>query len=207
MLSGLSLSSSPDILYAVSDNSGNVFKITTTGKRLSTFLTNCTDLEGVAVNLTDNSIWIIEERNRKAIQLNQQGEKLKTISVPVDVYYENNGIEGISINPENEHLFILNEKNPGQLIEIDNKGTLIASKSLFFASDYSGIFINDTGTEMWIISDEASKIFKCNMQAEVIEEYSIGIYDAEGIAVDVINEIIYVVSDSNKKLYLYDLPK
>ena len=60
---------------------------------------------------------------------------------------------------------------------------------------------------MWIISDEASKIFKCNMQAEVIEEYSIGIYDAEGIAVDVINEIIYVVSDSNKKLYLYDLPK
>ena len=44
------------------------------------------------------------------------------------------------------------------------------------------------------------------LKGEKIETYRIGAIKAEGLAVDVPNKRVYVVSDENSELYWYDLP-
>ncbi len=54
----------------------------------------------------------------------------------------NKGLEGITYNPQNNSFFVVNEKKPGLLLEIDSKGKTINKNELKFASDYSGLFFN-----------------------------------------------------------------
>ncbi|MCG8410767.1 MAG: SdiA-regulated domain-containing protein [Bacteroidales bacterium] len=204
--SGLTLCTNSDLLYTVSDNSDKIFKITTKGKNLGSFKTGCNDLEGVAYDNTNNNIWIIEEGKRNAVQFDLNGKKLKQISVPVKTIRANKGIEGIAINPVNQHVFVLNEASPGMLVELDANGKLVKSTKLLFAIDYSGVFVNNTGTELWIVSDESAKIYRCNMKGEVLDDYKINVKQAEGIAIDFSKGIVYVVSDYTQKLYLFNLP-
>ncbi len=204
--SGLAVGTGDDILYTVSDDSNKIYKITTSGKTLSSLLYVGTDLEGVAFDGNNNCLWVVEERTRTIIQLDLQGNKKRVISVPVEVKLENSGLEGISINPVNGNVFVLNESNPAQLIELNSSGLVLNKIDLHFALDYSGICINPDGTEMWLVSDESSSVYRCNMDAEVLAEYKIGYNSAEGIAIDFSKGKLYIVSDDQGRLYCYDLP-
>jgi uncharacterized protein YjiK len=205
--SGLSLSDEADVLYTVSDNTNKVYRISTTGGTLSSLSYEGSDLEGIAYYKSDQTIWVVEEKNRRLVHLDKSGSKIAEFAIPVEINDDNNGPEGIGINQSNGHLVILNEKNPSQMIEMSDTGTFIRRVDLNFASDYSGIYVSGSGNELWIVSDESEKIFKCDMDGTVLSEYDIDIADAEGIAIDEDNGILYIVSDSNNTLYVFDLPQ
>lgn len=202
--SDLSFGSSTDILYTVSDRTAKVYKITTKGKVLSELKYTGSDLEGVCY--TENQfIFVAEERLRKIIKLDLQGNQISENAIPVEINDENQGLEGISFATFNKHFFILNETNPGLLIETDESMNVIDTYSLSFAEDYSGICVDNVNQQLWIVSDESASVTKCTLQGELIESYRIPVTNAEGIAFNPVTNELYIISDSEARLYLFQI--
>ncbi len=202
--SDLCFGSSSDILYTVSDNTGKAYKITTKGKVLSALAYTGSDLEGVT--MVDNQyVFVAEERLRRVVKLDLQGNQLGQKDISVENNEENQGLEGIAYASFNTHFYIINEINPGLLIETDKDLNLIQSYQLSFADDYSGICVDEVNHELWIVSDLSATVNRCSMQGELIESFRIPVINAEGIAVDILNNRLYVVSDAKAKLYVFNI--
>jgi len=202
--SGLSLSWDANELMVVSDHSNTVFRINKSGKTIQELAFSATDLEGVTYQKANETIWLVDEQKNKLYQLNKQGDKIAEHLLEYQDHPSNKGLEGITINTTNNHLFMLNEASPGLLLEFFN-GQIINSTSLSFAPDYSGIFYEETEDKLWIISDEAKSIYKCDLKGNLLHTYDHTIDKAEGIVV--IENNIWLVSDSQNKLYKLEIEK
>ena len=203
--SGLALSN--DQLLSVSDDDNKVYRINpTTGTVVATLTYEGDDIEGVVQNPLDNSIWIVEETRQELVKLNVNGTAQDTFAIPFTQMESNHGLEGVSIDPAAERLYLITEKNPAQLLIVDFNGNILENYALNFALDYSGISFDPSQNQLYILSDESQTITRCDLKGEKIETYRIGAIKAEGLAVDVPNKRVYVVSDENSELYWYDLP-
>lgn len=203
--SGLSFTAGQVALYTVSDQTNKIYKISFQGKLLSTINCEGTDLEGICFNSLENNIWVVEERTRSLLNTDLQGNTLQRISLDISAQDENKGLEGITLNAANGHFFCVNEANPGLLIELDENQQIINETVLNFAADYSGIFYDNETDNLWIVSDESSTITRCDLKGTTEKTYHLGINKAEGIVVDSKNNLVYVVSDSAEKLYVFGL--
>ncbi|MEN8193844.1 MAG: SdiA-regulated domain-containing protein [Bacteroidota bacterium] len=201
--SGLCFSLDMESLWTVSDNTRKVYKIDLTGKTQKTLSYTGNDLEGVAINPKDSTIWVAEENLSQIVQLDTLGNELNRITVTGAG--GGSGLEGITINSANNHFILLKEKNPGVLIELDEEFNLLEYKRISFANDYSGIFYESQNQHLWIVSDQNEKVYKCDMEGVVLIEYPIDVDKAEGIAVDINNDLVYVVSDDTEKLYVFEI--
>jgi len=202
--SDLSFGSSMEILYTVSDRTAKVYKITTQGKVLSELSYTGSDLEGVSY--VDNQfLYVAEERLRTVIKLDLQGNQLDQKAIPVENNDDNQGLEGISYANYNKHFYILNEKNPGLLIETDENLNILKSYPLSFALDYSGICVDNENQQLWIVSDESASVTKCTMKGELIESFRIPVSNPEGIAFNPETNELYIISDTEARLYLFKL--
>lgn len=202
--SGLSFSSGKEALYTVSDDTNDIYKITFKGKLLSTLNCNANDLEGVTYDSENKNLWVVEEGNRILLKCDLQGNILTETKLTIPGASENKGLEGITFNATNGHIYCLNEASPGLLIELDENQQLINEYSLNFADDYSGIFHDSRTDSIWIISDKSSTISKCDLEGNATDTYKLGINKAEGVVVDSDNNKIYVISDSAEKLYVFN---
>ncbi|MEM6344843.1 MAG: SdiA-regulated domain-containing protein [Bacteroidota bacterium] len=203
--SGLSLSN--DQLLSVSDDDNKVYRINpTTGTVVATLNYEGDDLEGVVQNQQDNSIWIVEESRQELVKLDVNGTAQDTFAIPFTQMESNHGLEGATLDPATERLYLITEKDPAQLLVVDFGGNILENYALNFALDYSGISFDPSQNQLYILSDESQTITRCNLQGEKLETYRIDATKAEGIAVDVPNKRVYVASDLNSELYWYDLP-
>jgi len=202
--SDLCFGSSTTILYTVSDRTAKVYKITTQGKVLSELAYTGSDLEGVCY-VGNQFLYVTEERLRTVFKLDLQGNKLEQVAIPVEKNDENQGLEGISYATFNTHFYILNEKNPGLLIETDENLNVLKNYPLKFSSDYSGICVDNINQQLWIVCDEAATANQCTMQGELIKSYRIPVSNPEGIAFDPSGNKLYVISDSEARLYYFEL--
>lgn len=202
--SDLCFGATNDILYTVSDNTAKAYKISTTGKVLSALAYTGSDLEGIT-NVDNKFLYVAEERLRTIIKLDLQGNKIEQKAIPVEKNDENQGLEGISYATFNKHFYILNEMNPGLLIETDDKLNVLKDYTLKFADDYSGVCVDNVNQQLWIVSDLSATVNKCTMQGELIKSYRIPVSNAEGIAYDPISSKLYVVSDSEARLYFFQI--
>lgn len=202
--SDLCFGSSTDILYTVSDRTAKVYKITTKGKVLSELAYTGNDLEGVCY-VGNQFLFIAEERLRKIIKLDLQGTQIGEKTIPVEINDENQGLEGISFATFNKHFYIINETNPGLLIETDESLNVLNKYTLSFAGDYSGICVDNANQQLWIVSDVSASVNKCTMTGELITSYRIPVSNPEGIAFDPITNKLYVVSDAEARLYLFNI--
>jgi len=82
------------------------------------------------------------------------------------------------------------------LIELDQEFNLFKYKRIYFAFDFSGIFYESQNQHLWIVSDQNEKVYKCDLNGIVLTEFPIDVNKAEGIAVDIENDLVYIVSDS-----------
>ncbi|MEP1487687.1 MAG: SdiA-regulated domain-containing protein [Algibacter sp.] len=201
--SGLAINSSGNVLYTVSDNTAKVYKLTTTGGLIETLSYAGNDLEGVSI-FTGNKLLLAEERTKEIVEFDITKGTASKHKINYENNAENSGIEGVTYNSNDGTIFILNEKNPGKLIRLRSDFSIIAEYHLNFASDYSGIFYENSTNNLWIVCDQNKTINKCTLTGELIESYSIGVTQAEGIAIA--NDKIYVISDAENKLYIYRKP-
>jgi len=199
--SDLAFSVDKKSLWTVSDENSTVYLISLKGKIKKSFTVNTEDLEGIAV-LNESTIAVVSERSNEIILLNTDGKEISRHNLGFRKK-GNVGLEGIAVN--NNHIFVVKEKKPRVLIELDKKFNELKRKEITFASDLSGLdYVQDTN-DLWIISDESKLIAKCSPDGTLKEIFNVDITQIEGIAVDTKSNKIYVVSDKEEKLYVLEM--
>jgi len=201
--SGLTIDETGTILYAVSDNTGHIYKLSTEGVLLETYNYNGNDLEGVTT-FTENKLLLAEERTKQIVEYDLNTGITSKHTINYVNNFENNGIEGIAYKENDRSTFILNEMNPGKLIRLRADFSIIKEYDLDFASDYSGVFYDVALNSLWILSDQNNSLNRCTLQGVLIEKFPIRVTQAEGVAIT--NDKIYIVSDLESKLYVYKKP-
>ena len=204
--SGLSIGTNGDQLWVVSDKSKKVYQLSITGDIIDSLSYKGDDLEGITYNKSDQTFWVVEEKYGSLLHLNREGSVLETFFPSLPQTEVDKGLEGISIDPQGGNLFVLIEDKPGTLIQFNLDGEIQKEVPLNFAKDYSGIFFDEENQNLWIISDQSESLSKCSIDGVVEESFDLGIPKAEGIAIDFDAKRIYIVSDSEEILYVFQLP-
>ncbi|OQX89028.1 hypothetical protein B6D60_00290 [candidate division KSB1 bacterium 4484_87] len=202
--SGLSLDKSRQFLWTVNDPPSNqVYKIDLTGKIIETLTYSGDDLEGVTCDISEDALWIAEESKREIVKISFTGEELERHPIAISGNSKN-GLEGITMTRDGE-IWLVNEKDPGELIQLTSDFSIKYQFVLSVATDYSGICADTTDGRFWVVSDESQLLFLWDKKNGVIEQYSLPFKKAEGIAVDFDNDLFYIVSDSEQKLYVFKI--
>lgn len=201
--SDLALSIDGKYLWTVSDENSTVYLISLKGKIGKSFTVDAEDLEGIVV-LNESTIAVVSERSNEIILLNTEGKEISRHNLGFRKK-GNVGLEGITVDKRTNNLFVVKEKKPRLLIELDIKLNELNRKEINFANDLSGLdFVEDTN-DLWIISDESKLIAKCSPDGTLKEIFNVDITQIEGIAVDAKSNKIYVVSDKEEKLYVLEM--
>jgi len=191
-------------LYIVSDQNGIVYKTSLDGEIQQKIKTKYSDLEGITIDTNSKEIWLVSEGKRKLIAIDSLGRKVKSFIIKGKQKRENSGLEGVCYDKIDSVLYVVNEKSPKQLLKLNLTGEITSTIDLKFADDISGISKDDKFNNLWIVSDESNSIYNIDKKGELLKKYKISVPKAEGIVV--INNRIYIVSDSSKKLYIYEKP-
>jgi uncharacterized protein YjiK len=201
--SGLSLSDNPNQLMVVSDDDNRIYRLNLDGTAQALSFSG-DDLEGITQNLADRSIWVVEEEASRLLHLDLNGNPIDTFPISFNPLEVNHGMEGVSVDPAAERIYIVTEKSPALLLVLDFQGQILAQHSLTFAEDNSGISYAPEENSLYILSDQSAWISQCDLQGQRIESYPIPVNKAEGLAVDIPRNRFYVVSDENSQLYIFE---
>ncbi len=201
--SGLTLSSDGAHLWTVSDEFSRLYKITKQGELVDSVEVSGFDLEGIEILDNDNFL-VITERDRGVLLYSPDFKLRKRVLLHISEE-ENAGIEGIAHDSRNGSTYIINEKRPGLLVEVNDQFNIVKRTELNFAKDYSGLELDTARNQLWIISDENQLLAKCDLEGNPIDTYKVDIPQIEGIAIDFDNSLIYIVSDNTEHLYVFRL--
>jgi uncharacterized protein YjiK len=190
-------------LYVVSDSNGSIYKITKKGQVVDQIQTKLKDIEGVTYRHSSQSFLMIDEGKRKVIEVDISGTTLSSHKIGKKQDSKNSGLEGICCSMDKSPVFVLNEKNPRELIKLDEKFKVSGDHKLKFGKDISGCTLDKDGN-LWMVSDQSKEIYKTTKKGKLLMKYKIPVKKAEGIAID--HNKIYVVSDKTRKMYVFRLP-
>jgi uncharacterized protein YjiK len=141
---------------------------------------------------------------------------------------DDKGLEGITFDQDRATFFVLKEANPAMMIELSKDlGSILEARVLDAAKgfvdddvdtgkvDVSGLQYDQTRSSFWIVSDLARRLYLYDWDLDrVIQSAALGyekdgdfreIEKAEGVAIDPRRHRLYVVSDEESRLYVFDL--
>jgi len=203
--SGLALDLDGNHLWTVSDQTGNVYRLSIGGSLVETLTVGGQDLEGIAVDPVDGTLFITEEGRGEVLHLDREGNLLETLSPAGLPAMGNQGLEGITINPDSGNIFLLKESGPGLLVKMGRDGTVLDTFELDFAADYSGLAFDVAAGQLVVISDQAESLTWCTLDGLPIKTFSTGLDKGEGIALDPVRSVFYAVSDSRETLSTFQI--
>ena len=139
---------------------------------------------------------------------------------------DNKGLEGITVNTRNNHVFVVKEGRPGVLIEISPDLRAIKAARLLTATngfehpqvgrdklDFSGLSHDSTRDTLWITSDKGQCLFHYDWSTDQVlqrldlnletDQKPAKIRKSEGVAFDPLKRRLYVVSDRDAQLYVF----
>lgn len=201
--SDLALDGSGMSLWTVTDRPGRVHQLRLDGTLIRTLKFVGEDLEGIAYDASDRTLWVAEENLRQVVHLDLEGKVLSRHPLGL-TGKKNSGIEGLCLDAKGR-MFVLNEKDPGLFLELDAKRSIATRRTLTFARDYSAITYDRDRDGFWIVSDQSQELYRCDRAAGVRQEFPLPFPKPEGIAVDAATKRAYLVSDSENRLYVFQL--
>lgn len=187
-------------LFIVSDYNGMVYKTNLEGKIIDKIQTPTTDNEGVCF-ISENNLAVVNETKRKIVVLTKKGKELDKLKIKGKQKHNNSGLEGICFVPSEKSFYVINEKAPKQLLKISKKGKIKDEVKLNFCKDLSGICFDEESNSFWVVSDESQFLMNISLKGKLLLKYKIPVVKAEGVTV--LNKRIYVVSDTENKLYVF----
>ncbi len=199
--SGIVYNSLNNSFYVVSDTLAKIFEIDLNGNLLRSIQVNANDLEGITLSINLDTIYVVEESDNLVTSFLLNGTKINSFSVDVSTN-SINGLEGIAIDANN-YIYVLNEKLPRYLVKLQNE-VEISRTEITAADDLSDVCYDSVLDCLWIISDESEKIMKVTKSGSVISEWQIPFSKGEGITL--VDDKIYVVRDSDAKMYIFNKP-
>lgn len=221
-LSGITYSSTTNLLYAVSNSPRIIYELTKNGKLLREIkLYGFKDTEGISF-VRDNLFSVVDER-RQTIYVFEINNNTKEIyekdvvhkfALKIDTF-KNFGFEGIAYNSNKDDFFIVNERLPMKIIKISNwlnrEGILSISsedhmnKMNNFMSDFSGLHFNTINNSVLFLSDQSKLLTEVSLDGDKLSFMDLekgffglnaDIPQAEGVTLD--NEgNLYIVSEPN----------
>ena len=238
--SGLTLNRDGSALYTVSDDTKAIFSLDLKGRVsvADSFFIGLDDLEGIAIRRDESELLVVQEATNSlvVVDLNTRRERSRrplsamsnydTIADHFPDPPDNNGLEGITVNTSNDHVFVVKEQRPGLLIELDPALTTILSTRVLQAGqgfthprlksdkiDFSGLSYDSRNDTIWIASDKGQCLFQYDWTRDVVLQrldltISTGakerqIRKPEGIAFDPQRNRMYVLSDRDADLYVF----
>jgi len=188
-------------LYIVSDYNGMIYKTTLSGKIVDKIQTPTTDNEGVCFN-KDGNLVVVNETKRKLVEVDSKGEEKAKFKVKGKQKHKNSGLEGICFDASQNDYIVVNEKSPKHLLRLSSKGKIKEEISLKFSEDLSGICFDENSSSLWIVSDESQLLMNVSLEGKLLKKYKIPVFKAEGVTI--VNNSIYIVSDAENKLYVFN---
>ncbi|MGB5287023.1 MAG: SdiA-regulated domain-containing protein [Ignavibacteriaceae bacterium] len=202
--SGLDLTYDETGFWVVSDENSTVYLLDSWGKEVKRFKVSGNDLEGITV-IDESRLAVVLERTREVVVLDTSGTELKRAKLELSGEL-NSGLEGITYDPEQKKIYLVNEKDPILLLTLDENLAEISRDTLNFLKDASGIYFDSADNKLWILSDENQMIFKTNLSGnEIYEKYMIKVEQPEGITFNKNGTRLYIVSDIQGSLYVFNL--
>lgn len=203
--SALSFSMDKKSLFTVSDSDGSIHQLDLNGNVIKIIKTRASDLEGIVFHPDLNGYCVTEERIRKISCFDLNGKLLKSKAISF-TGSSNAGFEGITYNSLNKHFYVVNEKKPTAILELDSDLNLIKTINFNFLSDLSDIAYDEEENKFYILSHESQKIILTDHLFNIENTFSIpNVIQAEGLVVDKINRKIYVVSDKDSSFNTFTL--
>jgi len=240
--SGLTLNRDGSALYTVSDDTKAIFRLDLKGRVCvaESFFIGLDDLEGIAIRRDDNELLVVQEESNSVVVVDLKSRRersrrpLSTMTNYTTIAHhfpdppDNNGLEGITVNTSNDHVFVVKERQPGLLIELDPSLKTILSTRVLQASqgfihpelkadklDFSGLSYDSSSDTLWIASDKGRCLFQYDWGRDTVVRrldltISTGdkperIRKPEGVAFDPDRKRMYVVSDRDADLYVFKL--
>ncbi len=201
--SGLTLTYDQNGFWTVSDEDSSLYELNKYGKIIKRIKVNGFDLEGVTV-IDEATLAIVLERTREVVILDTSGIEIKRVKISIEGEL-NSGLEGITYNESTKHFYIVNEKDPPLLIELDGDFNEVRRDTIKFAADVSGIFYDENDNMLWILSDEDQMVIKTDMELNIITKFKISVIRPEGITVNSIGDRMYIISDREEKLSVFSI--
>lgn len=199
--SGLGISPDGKSLWTVSDESRRVYHMDLQGRMLGQFETESKDLEGIAV-IHEDSVAIIAERSRKLVIYDSGGKLVRSFGINF-AGSDNAGPEGLAYDSQQKEFLVLKE-SPGILVTVDMQGRELERTELKMAEDYSDLFFEQTRRQFWVLSDVSKSIHVLDHSLKLLAAFAVNIDDLEGLAVHPETGRIYLVSDSQSRLYVLE---
>ncbi len=201
--SALSFSADRKSLWTVSDSNGSLYSLDFNGNILKEIKTKSSDLEGIVNHPDLNGYCLVEERVRNVVCLDSNGKTVSKNAVAISGA-SNSGLEGITFNPENQRFYLVNEKEPTLILELDRDFNLLSKTAISFAKDLSDIFYDENEKKLWVLSHESQMAYKLDQNYQVEMTINLrGVVQAEGLVIDSINKKAYVVSDKDSLFLTY----
>lgn len=201
--SGLTIDDSGTTLWTVSNK--RIYRLGLDGKVLEQLNYTGVDLEGIAYDARNGSLWVVEEGLRQVINLTTKGVVLSSHSLDLQGDL-NSGLEGICLD-DSDSLFTVNEKDPTMFFELDGDVSIKERVNLAFAGDCSGLAYNPKEKCFWMLSDQEQRIYLWTKTKGIVASYLLPYRKAEGIAYDPDENLVYVVNDEQGKLYVYRIER
>jgi uncharacterized protein YjiK len=195
--SALCLDPTTGEFWTVSDETGMIHRIDSTGTVTRTLAWTGDDLEGICTDPRDGSLWVAAERDGQAVHLSIHGTELARFTLEPAAGRGNSGLEGIECDPQGR-LWLVQEKDPGLLFIWDPIRGDLETRTLDFARDYSGLALDPERDGIWVVSDESESLTFLGNDGTRLE-YTLGLERLEGVAVA--GDRVWVLSDSNATLF------
>jgi uncharacterized protein YjiK len=209
--SDLAIDETGTILWTVTKSPVRVRQLDLQGNVTKTLSYVGEDLEGVAYDPSNKTLWIAEEEKREVIHLDLSGVVLGKCALAL-TGQPNQGLEGICLD-DSGTVFVLNQRHPGLFIRLKpdrvllpapHDSLVIASElGLGFAGDYNGMTYDAQQKSFWITSDMSQKLYRWTPN-RVLAQYPMSFGKPEGVAYDPVRHRVYVVSQVTSTLYVFD---
>lgn len=201
--SGLAMDPERRTLWTVGDNR-DVCQLDLNGSVLARFKDIGADLEGITCSPTDSTLWVVDEADNTVIQLSRSGRRLASRQLSLR-RKNNHGLEGICLDGQGR-VYVLNEKKPGLFVTLAPDLAIEQQLPLTFARDYSDLTFADQAGDFWVLSDQDQTLFLWSPERGVLRTFVVPFANPEGVAIDTVGRRLYLVSDVEHRLYVFDLP-
>lgn len=189
-------------LYTVSDRHSKVYRISTKDGDVKDELdVEGTDIEAIAFD-DEGTLFYADESSGKIWRTDGDGDRKGDPIELVDDH--NSGIEGLAFDDKG-HLWVAKEKDPARIFELDTDGGELDDEKVDFADDLSALAIDPETGKLYALSDQDRTLFLLDNKLEVDKAWKLPIEHPEGIAFD--GDTLYVVSDSEERLYVFEIER
>lgn len=216
--------------WSVSDDTAKLFRLDDTGKiQPDLSLPAERGLEGVAVDTQRQRLLSVNEDETTILVHGPDGSirRVRMLDLPggqeLAQYFPhkgNNGLEAIEVEPDTGTIFLLKERRPRLLIEIDPDLTrirkaLVLSEAIGFHSRYAkdadldvtGLAFDGARHGLWMTSDTGKAVFLFDLRTAEARGWELihtvkgkheTVTNAEGIALSPDGARLFVVTDNGK---------